>query len=171
MNNKTRMLVLSALFSALAVISLFFASIWPSGQLGFAAVSSLFVAASVIESGVNYGIYVYVISAVIGMLLPDKAAPLLYTAFFGYYPVFKSLIERIKHAFFQWTLKLIVFNTALTLILCLIKVLTFDFSYILPALWVLYPFGNVVFILFDYGYTKIIRLYISSISRYINKRK
>ena len=160
MKKKTRALTLSALFSALTMMSLFFATLWPSGEYGLAAFSSIFVAAAVIEGGLAAGIYVYACSAILSLLLlPVRAAPLLYALFFGYYPVVKSLIEHIKMLPLQWILKLCVFNAALTLIYIFLRELIFDFEDIKPGFLVICLAGSAVFALFDYGFSKVIRLY------------
>jgi hypothetical protein len=172
MSKKTRTLTMSALFSALTVVSLYFASIWPTGLFGIVAFSSLFVAAAVIETGVPSGIYVYVISSVLGMLLlPNRAAPLLYIAFFGYYPVVKSLIEKIKGAASVLVLKLIVFNAALTIIWFFMNELILGVGKILPGVFLMFLAGSVVFVIFDYGYSKLIRYYIERVYKYTNKGK
>ena len=160
MNKKTRSLTLSALFSALTVISLFIASVWPTGQLGLAAFSSLFAAAAIIESGLGAGVYVFICSALLSMLLlSNRTAPLLYTLFFGYYPVLKSLIERIAAVPLQWALKLAVFNAALIAIYFLLRELFFDFGGYKPGLIIYCLAGSAVFALFDYGFSKVITLY------------
>ena len=165
MNRKTRGITLGALFSALSAACLYIASVWPTGQLGFAAFSSLFVAAAIIEIGLVSGIYVFAVSSAIGMLLaPDKAAPLLFVLFFGYYPVVKSLIERIKPPVVMWFLKLLVFNVSLTVIWLFMKVLFFGFLENTPGALLIFLFGNAVFVLFDYGYSKVIQFYLSRIS-------
>jgi hypothetical protein len=167
MGKKTRALCLAALFTALSVAILYFASIWPTGQLGFAAAASLFVAAAVIEIGLGPGLYVYIAgSALCMLLLPNRAAPLLFVSFFGYYPVVKSVIERIRGAVVQWALKLIVFNIALSVIWFLLRGIIFNFGDIeLNAIFI-YIGGNVVFAVFDYGFSKVLWLYINRVSRF-----
>ena len=161
---------MSALFAALSVVSLYFASVWPTGQLGFVAFSSLFVAAAVIEMGIAPGIYVFVVSSVLGMLiLPNRVAPLLYILFFGYYPVVKSLIERTGRAAIQWILKLAVFNASLSIIWLFLRGLLFDFGENTLGTMMVYLFGNAIFAVFDYGFSKVIWYYQSSISKYIKK--
>ena len=165
MGKKTRAMTLSALFAALCTISLYIASIWPTGRFGLVAFSSLFAAAAVIEAGLSSGISVYIISSALGMLLlPDKAAPLLYMLFFGYYPVIKSLIEKVSGTALQWILKLLVFNASFTVIWFLLRALIFNLGDNAPALAVLYLVGNVIFALFDYGFTKVIWFYINKVS-------
>jgi len=165
MNRKTRVLTLSALFSALTVVTLYFASVWPTGQLGLTAAASLFTAAAITEAGISSGVYVFVIGSALGMLiLPNKTSPLLYVLFFGYYPVLKSLIERIGNVLLQWALKLVVFNAALTIIWFLLRELIFNSEISAPAA-IMYPVGNAVFVLFDYGYSKLIWFYINRVSK------
>jgi len=172
LNKKTRRLTLSALFAALTLISLYVASVWPTGLLGLVAFASLFGAATVIEAGILPGLYVYIVSSMLGMLLlPNKSAPLLYIFFFGYYPVIKSLIERVKPTILQWTLKLLVFNASLTVIWFLLKGLIFSFGENPPGLLLLYLGGSAVFALFDYGYTKVVWLYINRVAKFTGKRE
>ena len=169
MNKKTRSLTLSALFAALTVISLYVASVWPTGLFGLVAFASMFGAAIVVEVGITHSFCVYIVSSVLGlMLLPNKAAPLLYAFFFGYYSAVKSLIERIDNkVILQWVLKLMVFNVALTVIWFLFGKLIYNFGENPPNLILLYLGGSIVFALFDYGYTKVIWLYINRVSKHI----
>jgi len=157
----------SALIAALTVILLYFASIWPTGKIGLVAAASLFTAAAVVEAGLLSGLYVYIVSAALGMLIiPDRSAAILYVLFFGYYPIIKSLIERIGLIFLQWILKLAVFNTALTVIWFLLRELVLDFWESTPDVIIVYLGGSAVFALFDYGFTKVIWLYINRVSRH-----
>jgi len=170
MNKKTRALTLSALFAALTVISLYIASVWPTGTIGLAAAASIFVVAAIVEAGIGSGVSVFIVSSLLGMLLlPNRAAPLLYMLFFGYYPVVKSFIERLSSRPLQLVLKLCVFNLALTALWFLFGELIFDFGEFQPSPILLYIAGSVLFAIFDYGFTKVIWLYINRISKYIQK--
>ena len=160
MSKKTRTLTLSALFSALCVVTLYIASVWPTGQYGIVAFASLFIAASVIETGLKQGIYVFIVTSALALLLlPDKSAALLHVLFFGYYPILKNLIEKVKNTIVRWFLKLLIFNIPLTIIWFLFKMLLPAFGENVPAAAIVYLFGNAVFILFDYGYSNVLRLY------------
>jgi len=170
MSRKTRTLTLSALFSAFTVIILYIASVWPSGQIGLVAAASLFVAAAVIESGLVPGVYVFAASSIIAMLMiPNRAAPILYIAFFGFYPVLKSLIERLRGTILQWVLKLLVFNISLTVLWFLLRELFFSLEGFSPHIILVYLGGSVIFAMFDYGFTKMIWFYINRISRKMRK--
>ena len=161
---------MSALFSTLAFVSLYIASIWPTGQVGFAASASLFVAAAVIETGRVSGICVFIISSALSLLLsPNRAAPLLYIAFFGYYPVIKSFIEQSKRVVLEWVLKLLVFNASLTVIWFLLRGFILDIELNQLGIVILYIGGSVLFAVFDYGFTKVVNLYINRISKFTGK--
>ena len=170
MSNKTRNLSLAALFSAFSVISLYIASVWPTGQLGLTAVASLFVAAAVIESGISYGIYVFIVSSVVSILIvPNRLTPILFILFFGYYPIVKSLIEKQSHITLQILSKLLVFNISFAVIFYIFNELVIAFiSFELHTVFILL-IANIVFLLFDYGYSKLIWFYINRISSVINK--
>ena len=170
MNRKTRTLTLSGLLTASCIVLLYFASVWPTGQVGFAALSSLFVTAAVIEAGVFSGVCVYILGSFIGiLLLPEKSAPILFAVFFGYYPIIKSLSEKITNIIMAWVCKLAVFNAALTTLWFILRRLFFHFGDFTQGIPILYLAGNAVFILFDYGYSKVIWLYINRVSKYIGK--
>jgi len=171
MRKKTRVMTLSALLAALSFVFLYFASVWPTGRFGLVAASSLFAAAAVCDAGALPGIYVYVICSVPGLLfIPDRSAALLYILFFGYYPAVKYLIERVKALLLQWVLKLLVFNLALTILWLLLKALVFNVGGYAPGAPVVYAGCNVVFVAFDYGYSKLIRFYSERISVFTHKR-
>ena len=170
MRGKTRAVTLTALISAVTVIILYLASVWPTGRIGLVALASVFAAASIVESGVIQGVYVYVISSVLGMLLlPDKSAPLLYILFFGYYPVVKCLAERSKGRLLQLIIKLIAFNVALSVIWIFLRALVFGYLGALPEAILLYIGCNAAFIAFDYGFSKLIWFYIERISKHMKK--
>ena len=170
MKKRTRAITLAALFSALCVVSLYFASVWPTGQIGIVAFASLFVAAAVIEAGPLPGVNVFVVSSVLGMLiLPNKSAQLLYMLFFGYYPIIKYLVERIPRTLIQWALKILIFNISLTVIWFLIGGIFFSFGENPPSATIMYLCGNAVFVLFDYGFSSAIWFYINTVSKNIKK--
>lgn len=166
MKNTTKKLTISAIMTALAVAIMYVSSFLPTGQYGFAALASLVGYAAVIEAGLGGGIFVYVGASVLGLLIaPVKMSALLFALFFGYYPVIKSLAERIKNRVLGWVLKLAVFNGALTLILLVFKELVFDYVSKIGNTFLFYIIFNVIFIAFDYGISKLISFYMMKIHK------
>jgi len=170
MRKKTRMISLSALFTALTVTTIYFASIWPTGQIGLAAVASLFTAAAVIETGLFSGISVYTASSVLCLtLIPNRTVAIIYICFFGYYPVVKSLVERLKGTVLQWVIKLFVFNSALAAVWFFLRGLIFEFEGTQHSALYIFVGGSIVFLVFDYGFTKVIMLYINRVAKHTKR--
>ena len=129
-----------------------------------AAFSSIFVAAAIIEEGISAGLYVYVCGSVLGLILfPGVPSPLFFAAFFGYYPVLKSFIERVRPVVLQWVLKLAVYNCALVAIYFFVKDIVFDFGDYSPGLLVICTAGSALLAFFDYGFSKVIWLYMDRV--------
>lgn len=172
MKNRTRNLTLSAVLVALNVVFLYLAVIFPTGRMGFVAVSSLFVVAGVIEMGLGPAILVFIGCSILSaLILPDKTAVIVYVLFFGYYPVVKSLAERMRSKVLSWAIKLAVFNAAFTCMWFLFKSLLFDSKYLELNLLLIYPAVNLIFVVFDIGLSRLISFYIVRISRILRKNK
>ena len=145
---------------------LYIAAVFPTGQIGLVAVASLFVAAAVIESGPGSGISVFIVSSALGILLvANKTPPILYILFFGYYPIVKILAERLSRNSLQWLIKLINFNASLTIAFFILRELFIQFTSRSFGVILLYIAGNAVFILFDFGYSKLILYYKERIQK------
>lgn len=165
MNIKTKNLTLCAMMAALSVVFMFIGTVFPSGRMGFMAIAALFTVAVVIQSGYVPAVMVYVVSSILGFLiLPDKAPIAFYGLFFGYYPIVKSVAEKLKASVLSWGLKLIVFNAALTVMFVFFKELLmlrfFDkLSGVVLGI-VIYIAFNIIFVVYDYGMSKLIGFYM-----------
>jgi len=158
--------------AALTVVFLYLASVFPTGQLGFVAVASLFTIAVVIEAGIKYAALVYVSCAILAFLIiPLKGAALLYTLFFGYYPIVKSFAERLKKPLWAWIVKEAVFIAALTAVWFLFRTLIFSGRYLDLSPLVVYIGGIAVFTLYDIGLSRLIGYYIYKISPKIKRKR
>lgn len=166
MNKKTRIITSSALFISLSMVFLYLSSVFPTMQLCFVAATSLFVVAQVIETSLMGGMYVFVGSCILGFLIvPDKTSMILYTLFFGYYPIVKSLAEKHSNAVVRWGIKLVVMNIALAVILGFFGELIFDLSQFKYGVWVFAALFEVTFILFDIGVSRLIGFYMARIHK------
>lgn len=157
-----------AILGALAVILVYAASVVPTGQWGVVALAGLLPAAAVISVGIKAGLLCWVGASILAFLLvPDKFCVLLFGALFGLYPMVKSLAEKPQKRLLEYAVKLVFFNAAFTgLYLTMMGALVAS----LPAplgdsLWALYPAANIVFVLYDYGFSKLIAVYISRVQR------
>lgn len=158
---------LGGVFAALSLLFLYGATLLPSGRIGVVAVAGLVPAAGVISGGLAAGFLCYGATALLGLiLLPDKGCALLYTLFFGVYPMVKYAIERLRKLPVELLLKLVFFNLILSVFLFGFSALLFP---MLPQLMrtplSLFGIGNVVFLIYDYGFSKLITYYASRIRK------
>ena len=165
---KTTALVFASLMAAMSVIVMAIGILIPTGKLGFMALGSLFITAAVVECGYKYALGAYAVSAILALIiLPDKSLCMYYVLFFGYYPIVKSICEKMKNRKTGFIIKLCVFNAALTvMVLLLLEVLTVSFLTKLhgAALYIaIYIVFNIAFILYDIGLSRLIGLYMTKI--------
>ena len=160
-----------AILSALALILVYLASIVPTGNWGIVAAAGLLPAAAVISVSLTAGFLCWASASVLAFLLtPDKLCALLFGVLFGLYPMVKSLVERLRKKPLEYLLKLAFFNAAFTVIYL---AMTAAVAASLPqalgsSVWVLYGLANAVFILYDYGFSKLIGLYVARVQRAIH---
>lgn len=160
-----------AILSALALVLVYIGSVAPSGSWGIVAAAGLLPAAAVISVGLKAGFLCWAATAILAFLLvPDKFCVLLFGALFGLYPMVKSLIEQLRKKPLEYVLKLVFFNAAFTAVyLVMSAAVAASLPQVLgSSVWVLYLAANVVFLLYDYGFSKLIALYIARVQRAIH---
>lgn len=173
-NGKTFSLALGAMLTALSFGVLYLSALLPSGRWAAVAVAGLMPAAAVVSVGLASGFGVYIAAGLLAlMLVPDKLNVLLYLLFFGSYPMVKSLLERLRKPTLSWALKFLFFD----LVFC---AFVFGFgTMFMPWLaellnkrtWLVVLAGNVIFLVYDLGFTRLIALYAVRVDRYFQKGK
>lgn len=164
---------LVGVLAALSLVFLLLSAFVPSGRLGLVAVAGVIPAGAVVSAGLASGFLCYGVTGLLGLLLlPVKSNALLYLLFFGLYPMIKSLIEGVRRLPLELLLKLAFFNLILTVFWFGLSGVFLPF---LPAVlrgsaWAVYAAGNVVFLIYDFGFSKLIAFYIQRIDRVLRKR-
>lgn len=135
----------------------------------------------VIELGKSWAFGVYFATALLSLLLvPNKEAAVMYTAFFGYYAIVKALLESKMPRPVEYLLKFLVFNMSVVLAyleliylfgMPLDDVLGIDgdvwwSKYALPVMLIL---GNVVFLAFDFALTRMAMVYLKVLQPKLHK--
>ena len=160
-----------ALLGALAVVLAYLACLAPTGQWGIVAAAGLLPAAAVASVGLKAGFLCWAGASVLSLLLaPDKFCALLFAALFGLYPMVKSLAERPRKRPLEYLAKLAFFNAAFTLIyLAMAAAVTASLPALLGgSVWLLYLAGNAVFLLYDFGFSRLIAVYLSRVQRAVH---
>lgn len=161
MRESTKRLARLALLTALGVVFLVLASVLPTGSLAMLAVASFAVCIARMLYGYGWGIGVFGVTAGLGLLLYPGAAAISYAGFFGYYPLAKSLFERLHSRVVEWVLKLALYTAVFALYWTLLPV-----DSTLPW-YALYPLGAVAFAIYDWCISLMVRIYIEKIARYV----
>ena len=157
-NGRASRTALVGVLSAASLAFLWIACLSPTGRLGLDAVAGLFPVAAVLAAGRSAGYLCWAAVIILGLiLLPDKGIALLYLAFFGLYPVLKSKFEGERIQVKAWVLKIAYFNLILALFWFFMRTV---FLLSLPS-WLnsgilIWGLGNVVFIIYDIGLTRLI---------------
>ena len=162
---KTFKIALGGICLALTVIFLFAGSIVPGIELTLFAISSLFVAVMIIESGVGAGVSLYIAAVILGTaLIPNKLAMIPYAFFFGYYGILKFFMEKVGSAFLQIAMKAAFFALVLCVGLLGFKELLLGSIHLpdYPA-WLLIIAGILIMLVYDYIYTLLISFYMKRI--------
>lgn len=172
MRTKTRRMTLAAIFMALAVALCYIASISQMMSLTIVALSGLITAAAVIECGIGYACLCFAGAAILGgLLVPDKSVAIFYITFFGYYPITKSLVERMRSRVLEFIIKEAVFLAVVTAYLFLLWTILFPEieASALTYAPIVYVVAAVFLLCYDYAMTKVIALYQLRLSKYFNR--
>lgn len=162
---------LTAVLAALALVLLYVSCMVPTGRMGLVAVAGLLPAAAVVSSGPAAGVLCYAGTGILALLLlPDKGNALLYLLFFGVYPLVKYAIERLRRLGLELVLKVAFFSLVFNVFWYLLREL---FLSALPvgdwAAWLIYLVCGVAFLVYDFGFTKLISFYIQRIDKPLRK--
>jgi hypothetical protein len=157
---SSRRLAFMGILAALAVITLFLATILPTNRISLYVLSSFFVSIVIIEYGVRNGWLFYIASSLLALLIVQNKLRLVpYIIFFGLYGIIKYYIEKLNNMFLELVLKLIYFNVCLFTAYYFVKEILLGGIEIKYPLWVAAIILQVIFIVYDYVYSRFILYY------------
>ena len=160
---NTKRLTVSAMLAALSVTLLYLGSFIEVLDLTMAVMASLFSAVMVIEYGKGAPWSVFGVTSVLSLiLLPQKLPALMYALFFGYYPIIKEYVERIRSRILSWSLKLVIFAFATALLVLLSKLFVPEVDMPTGTLMtvVFIVLSALMLFLYDLALTRVISYYI-----------
>lgn len=172
---KTSKIALSAVFSALSVALMALISVIPSLELALPAIAGLFVAVIVIEIDRKWALGVWTAVSVLSlMIVPNKEVAIVYTVFFGYYPVLKSVLESKLPRAAEYAVKILTFTVVMSVSYYLmVKFMGIDLD--MPEIlgkWgipLLLLVAIITFLLYDYALSKLITFYRISLSKKLRR--
>ena len=171
----SRRIAFGGILTALCVVLTYLAAYLPTGKLGLYALTSVIIAIAVIELDIKLGAVVYAASAILVFLLTGSInALLLFTLFFGSYPLLKYYIEKQRSAVLEMLLKFGTFNLLAVLSFFIFKLLLgispinlSSFS-VLMSIGILLA-GQILFLIYDYILSRLIDYYINRIRSAMHK--
>lgn len=168
--NKSKIaykVALCGVLSAMSLVFMMLTSIIPVGTYALPIMAGILLVSIVIEFNAKWALAVFFTVSVLSFLLSgDKEAVLYFIMFFGFYPILKSYIERIKSKAIQLLLKYALFNVCMVgaffigIYLLGVPLEEFEiFGYNIPLIFLL--IGNIVFFLYDKCVTVVVINYIT----------
>ena len=172
---QTSKTALGGIVSALSVTLMLLTGIIPFMTYALPLAAGALLILMVIEINKRWAFIVYAAVSLLGILVvPDKEAAVFYIAFFGYYPIIKSTLEKHLNIVVEWVVKMLIFNLSTvagyfftTYVLGVPFDETGEFGkYSLIILLVL---ANAVFIAYDIMLTRFITLYLRKFRKSFHK--
>ncbi len=170
---STKKITLCGLVAALAVVVML-TSYFPYLTYAIPALAGIFMIVPLIECGVSWAFGTYITSAAIIFITGEMEAKILYVMLLGYYPILKSLIERIKKQAIEWIVKLICFNAS-AIAFYYVSTALFSVSFDDFGEWGRYgallflTLCNVVFVLYDIGISRVASRYMFALHDKVKK--
>ena len=165
-SQKSSKTAVGGIVTALSIVLMFLTSIIPSLTYALPAAAGVLLSLIVIEIDKKWALGVYAAVSLLSILLiADKEAALMYIMFFGYYPILKGVFEGRLNTLLSWICKFIVFNIGVVLAF-LISVYVFNIpfeemeKYGIKAAIALLAAGNIVFLIYDFALSNLIKLYL-----------
>ncbi len=166
---KSFRIAFCGLVSALALVMMLITGLVPVGTYALPLFAGALLIAVVIEFGVGYALAAYAAVSILSLFLSgDKEAVVYFIAFFGYYPIIKSLIERLRSKAAAWVIKFAVFTAAIVAAFFVCKfVLAIPdeeftvFGFYLP--WAFLIVGEIFFPIYDRCISVLVAAYVMKI--------
>ncbi len=155
-SSKTFKLAFCGIITALSV-SLMFAALIPSMTYVFPALSGIVLWVISVQINAKWALLSFAAASLLSfMIVPELEANLFFVFFFGYYPILRPVLEKIKPKILAFLAKFAVFNAAVIsvyFLMCLLfsadKMLEGMEEFGEYALLVLWVTGCAAFVLYD----------------------
>ena len=170
---NTKKITLCGLVAAISVV-IMLTSYFPYLTYAIPALAGLFMMIPLVECGVSWAFATYISSAVTIFITGEIEAKILYVMFLGYYPILKSLIEKINKQIIEWIIKIVCFNAA-AIAFYFVSSNLFAVSFDDFGEWGKYgamlflALCNAVFVLYDIGISRVAGYYMFSLHDKVRK--
>ncbi|MCR5653736.1 MAG: hypothetical protein K6F88_08050 [Ruminococcus sp.] len=166
MKNNTFRVAFCGLITAFSFVLMLMTSLIPVGTFAFPCFAGVLLVAVVIEFGWKWALAAFAAVSILSALFAgDKEAAVYFIAFFGFYPILKSGVERLKSRAVQYIIKYAVFTVCMigAFLVCKLVLMIPDDEFTVAGLyipWVFLIVGEIAFIFYDLFVTILITNYI-----------
>lgn len=170
MNKKVSFIVsLGGVIASICLFIMFLTAPMPLLVYALPALAGSLLVIIVIEISMKWAFVTYTTVGILSLFTTsNKEAAVLFIMYLGYYPIVKSLFEKVKPKVFEWVLKILSFNIAIIIAYqIIIKVFGMvdvleqfgDYGKYGTLLFLL--FANIVFVVYDIALSRAISSYIN----------
>ena len=173
--NQSSKVAFGGIITALCTVLMILTGFIPFGTYALPAIAGVLMVVVVLELGANWAWAIFAAVSVLAFLLAaDTEAKIMFILFFGYYPILKAGIEKLRKPALCYLIKFSVFNAAM-IASFFILVYVFGvpqesytvFNINMP--FVFLAFGNAVFLLYDYAVSTLITTYLQRFHKSVSK--
>ena len=169
---RSARVALGGVIAALSIVLLLLGYI-PAASMICPILAGFLLMLVYLHADMKTAVLVFITASVISFPTCDITVVLLYVLFFGYYPLLKSRLERIRFRPAEWILKLLTFNAGAAvyyLVLQYVLGIPMNISLFgIRSIWVLLIAANLVFLLYDRALSIFITRYKQTFFRRVGK--
>ena len=163
----SRKIAYGGILLSLNAILLILINLIPINTLFLLALSSLPISIIIMEWGPLTGLTFYISSAILGFIvMTNKIQWLIYVFTFGIYGLIKYIIEKDRPIFVEYILKLLFANISILILYLIVR----EFVYV-PINLISISIFEIVFVVYDYMYSRFIDYYNSKLKNIIKIKK
>ena len=166
---------IGGIVAALSLVMMISVAIIPFLTYALPAAAGILILLVVIEIDNKWAFGVYAAVSILAMLLvADKEVSVMYAAFFGYYPIVKSIFEKRLPKVLSFILKVLLFiSTMLVSYYLMIKLMGLEINELeefgMMAVPMLIGMGLVAFIFYDFVLSRLVLIYNSKWKKYFHR--
>lgn len=168
---NTKKITFCAIMAALAAVMML-GSYFMYLTYAIPAIAGLCIMVIVVEFDCKWALLTYITSSFLTFLFAEFESKVMFIAFFGFYPIVKCLVEKIKKPTIEWIIKYLIFNICIVGAYSLFASVLLDPSsfkdmgaFAKYAPWILLVMANVTFAIYDIAISKLCWLYLNKLHK------
>lgn len=168
MDKTSYRVALGGVISSLCIFSMFIAGAVPFLYLTMPMIAGALMAIIAVEVNRSWAFLTYAAVSILSIfVVSNKEAALIFILLFGYYPIIKAPIDKLKSCLLRIIIKLFIFNIVAvadyyaTLYILGISDMTEDFAFFgKMGIYIFWALCGIVFFVYDYALKGCIEIYI-----------